>query len=608
MAGLSVSDLVRVTVSLTPSGAQPLSFGILMVAGDSSVINGTQRVRSYPDYPSVVADFGTSAPESKAAQLYFGQSPQPAVINIGRWLRVATAGENDGGILTTAQQAINLWQSITSGGFHVTINGVAYSITGLDFSAQTNLNGVATVIAAALVSAGATGATCVWNGSYFVIGSGTAGAGVAASGTLTFTGTGTVNDTIDINGKTITLVTGTPAADEVLIGGSATATASNLMAYLLASTDALLTPFTYSRTTTVVTVTEKTVGTAGNSIVFSKSCSAITISGSGTLTGGLAPSTVGYLTAPASGNTDISLVLLMTSALSQALIPGFDAETPAACAAALCAISPLWYGLMFQASTQPTDDQSIAVSDVIEAQTIKRVYGVTITNTNVLSSLVSTDLASRMQANGYNRSCCQYSQNAYAIASFFGRNFSVNYAGSNTAITVMYKQEPSVAAETITEAQAATLKAKNCNVFVNYVNDTSIVQFGVMASGTFFDVIHDTDWLQNAVQTGVYNVLFTTPTKIPQTDSGMNQILTAIAAVAQQGVDNGVIAPGTWNGPSFGSLASGQYLKTGYYIYASPIALQSQADRAARKAPPIQMAVKLAGAIQTVDILIDVNQ
>lgn len=607
MSGLSVSDLVRVTVSLTPTGAQPLSFGILMIAGDSDVINGTQRIRSYTTYDAVTEDFGVDAPESKAAQRYFGQSPQPSTVNIGRWLRVATAGENDGAILTDAEQVIALWQSISSGGFDVAINGTTYHVTALDFTAVTTLNGVATAITAGLVSAGATTSTCVWNGQFFTIISGTTGAGVAASGTLTFGGQPSANDTVTINTKVITFKSSSPGANQVLIGGSATATAANLMAFLLASTDPLLTACSFSRVTTVITVTYGTVGTAGNSITIAKSATYPSVSGA-TLSGGTAASTVGYASAPSSSYTDISATIGMTSALSQGLIPGYAAETPAECAAALAAKSPLWYGLMFQASTQPTDDQNIAAAAVIEALSIRRVFGVTITSTGVLSSLVTTDLASRLQAAGYSRSCTQYSQNAYAIASFFGRNFSVNYDGSNTAIAMMYKQEPSVTAETITEGQAATLKNKNCNVFVNYVNDTAIVQFGVMASGTFFDVIHDTDWLQNATQTGVYNVLYTTTTKIPQTDAGMTQIMNAIASVAQQGVDNGVIAPGTWNGPSFGSLTTGQYLKTGYYIFAQPIALQSQAARDAREAPPIQVAVKLAGAIQTVDILIDVNQ
>ena len=171
----------------------------------------------------------------------------------------------------------------------------------------------------------------------------------------------------------------------------------------------------------------------------------------------------------------------------------------------------------------------------------------------------------------------------------------------------MFKQEPGVAAENLTAAQASVLQSKNCNVFVDYVNDTMILQYGVMASGQFFDTIQGVDWLQNAIQTEVYNVLYTSLTKIPQTDAGVNQIVNAIGGACGQGVANGLLAPGTWNGPSFGQITTGQYLKAGYYIYAQPVALQSQADRAARKCPPIQVAVKLAGGIQSANILVDVN-
>lgn len=607
MSGLSVSRLVRVTISLTPQGARELSFGILMVAGDSDVINGQERYRSYSTYEAVVEEFGTNAPEAKAAQLYFGQSPQPAEMMIGRWLRTATAGQNDGGILTAAQQSLPLWQSITAGSVQIAIDGTNRSLTGLNFSAQTNLNGVATVIQTALVSAGATGATVAWNGQNFVVKSGTTGAGVRATGTLTFGSNPANNDTVTLNGLTITFKTSGATGNQVNLGSTGTETAANLMQFLLASTDPLLTVASYSRVGTVITITYGTVGTGGNAYTLAISATNPVISG-GTLTGGAAPSTVGYATAGASG-TDISTMLKLTSSTAQALIPGYDAETPAACAAALAAASPLWYGLMFSASTQPTDDQNMDVAAVIEALSIKRVFGVTITDTSVLSAQVTTDLASRLKDANYRRTCTQYSSFAdYVIASFFGRNFSVNYSGTNTTITVMYKQEPGVPAELLTEAQANALESKNCNVFVQYVNDTSIVQYGTMADGTFFDIVHDTDWFENACQTAVYNVLYTTPTKVPQTDAGMNQITNAIAGVCQRAVDNGMVAPGTWNGPSFGSIVQGQFLKTGYYIYAQPIALQSQAARAARQAPPIQVALKLAGAIQTVDILVSVNQ
>jgi Protein of unknown function (DUF3383) len=605
MSGLSVSNLVSVTVSLTPSGAQPLSFGVLMIAGDSAVINGVQRLRTYTNFDSVETDFGSTAPETIAASLYFGQSPQPSTCQVGRWFSTAAPAENDGGILSPSQQTLALWTSITNGGFDITVDGVSYTLTGLNFTAATNLNGVASIINTALSGVSST-AICTWNGSFFVITSGTSGTGTQASGTITFGSAGTANDTLTLNGQTITFVASSPTANEVLIGTSATNTAANLLNFLLGSSDPDLVSATYTRTGAVVTVSYKTVGTTGNSFSMTKSSTAITLSGSD-LAGGTAPSSVGYATAGT--GTDISTMLQLTAATSQVLVPGFAAETPAQCAAALAVASTQWYGLMFAATQTITDQENLDVCTFIEAQDITRVFGVTIQNTNALSSVVSNDLGSIMMAAGYNQSFSQYSSTSpYAVASFFGRNFSINFQGSNTTITVMYKQEPSVIAETLTPAQAQTLQAKNINVFVNYVNNTSIIQYGVMASGQFFDTIQNTDWLQNAIQTAVYNVLYTTTTKVPQTDAGVNQITNAIASVCGQGVANGMIAPGTWNGPAFGSIVTGQFLKQGYYIYAQPVALQSEAARATRVCPPIQVAVKLAGAIQTVDILVTVNE
>jgi len=113
---------------------------------------------------------------------------------------------------------------------------------------------------------------------------------------------------------------------------------------------------------------------------------------------------------------------------------------------------------------------------------------------------------------------------------------------------------------------------------------------------------------QNDVQTDCFNVLYTSTTKVPQTDAGINQLTNACTSACQDAVNNGLAAPGVWNGPSFGSLQTGQYLKNGYYVYAPSVSTQSQSDRDARKAPPIQIALKLAGAVNTVDVLVTVNQ
>lgn len=600
---LSVSNLVRVAINLSPQAAAVRSFGVLMVAGDSAVINPLERYRTYSNMEEVAADFSSTDPEYKAANLYFGQTPKPSTLMIGRWVRVATQALNIGGILTAAEQALANFTAISAGAFDIDINGSEVNLTDLDFTAVTNLNGVASIINSALGSNGG----CTWNGSNFVITSDTTGAGVKASGTVTFSGNPSNNDTLTLNGVVITFKSSSPTGNQVLIGSTKEATAANLQLFLNQTTNASLTGANYSTAANILTIQYKTVGTGGNAYTLAESSSGITVSAS-TLTGGTVPSTVGYANAPASG-TDISALLKLTSSTAQALVDGHDAETPAECAAALAIKSTGWYGLMFAASTMPTDDQNMDVAAFIEAVELKRMFGVTIQNTNVLSALVTTDLASRLKDAGYKQSLCQYSSSSpYAIASFFGRGFTVNFTANNTTITLMFKQEPGVTAEELTSNQAAVLKDKRCNVFVAYVNDTTIIQYGVMSGSAYFDEIHGTDWLQNAIQTAVYNVLYLSKTKVPQTDAGVNQITNAIDAVLGQAVANGLVAPGVWNGGDFGQLKTGDYLKTGYYIYATPVAQQSQSDRDARKAPPIKVAIKLAGAIQSVDIEMDVNR
>jgi hypothetical protein len=487
---LSVSRAVNVTVNLSPKAAGRRSFGILCIAGDSDVIDGVERIRSYTGLDAVAAEFGLVAPEYLAADLYFGQSPRPKVVMIARWIRTAAPAILHGG---TAEDDLAAWQAVTTGAMKLDVGGVTKSISSMDFSSVTAMTGVAAVIDAKLAT---NGAGCTWDGTRFVIKS--------------------------------------------------------------------------------------------------------------TATG--AAATLGYAQAPTSG-ADISAMAGLTQALAEAPAAGMDAETPAACAAVLADKSAEWYGLTFAASTMPTDSQAEDVAAFIEATSRSRVAGFTTQDVRVLSSSYTDDLPSKLKAKSYTRSVTQYSSSSpYAVASLLGRAFSVDYNGNKTTITLKFKQEPGVTAEALGESQANALEAKNCNVFVTYDNDTTIIEQGVVASGAYFDEVHGTDWLQNAIQTNCYNVLYQSQTKIPQTEAGVTQIMGGITQAMKQGVANGLIAPGTWFSDGFGTLQQGDYLPKGYYLYSQPIVDQAQADREARKAPPIQVAIKLAGAIHSVDITVNVNR
>jgi len=495
MPGLSVQDVVSVTIQMSPVASPLRNFGSLLVLGDSDIVDVQQRFRLYTTVAAVLADFGSNAPESAAAKLFFAQSPTPAQLYVGRWAAANTHGTLIGASLTATQQLMTNFTSILNGGVNFTIDGVAQNLTGLNFSLQSNLNGVAAVIQSALAGA----ASVVWNSVY---------------------------SRFEIKSST----TGTSSAVSFASAGA---------------------------------------------------------------------------------NQDISALLGLTATQGGYTVAGILAESIESAVSTFMNLTNAWYGLQIASTTAVADNDYVNVAGLIEASggSSSRIFGVTTQEQAALLSTSSTDLAALLQAGGYTRSFCQYSSSSpYASASIFGKAFGVNFQASNSTITLKFKQEPLITAETLTESQALALQNKNCNVFVNYNNSTAILQEGKMAGGFFFDEVHGTDWLQNQIQTDVYNALFTSPTKIPQTDAGINILATIVAQDCQLAVNNGLVAPGVWNGPAIGALVPGQFLSTGYYVFQPPVATQNITDRQNRKAPPIQAAIKLAGAVHFASVIVSVNR
>jgi len=272
----------------------------------------------------------------------------------------------------------------------------------------------------------------------------------------------------------------------------------------------------------------------------------------------------------------------------------------------LASASGDWYGCVVAMSAMPADSEIVTVAQEIEGLSPSRVLFATTQDAGAIDATSTTDLPYLLQQANLTRTACQYSTSSpYAAASMFGRNATVDYSANNTVITLKFKSEPGVTAETLTQTQANALDAKNCNYFVNYQNGTAIIQQGVMSNGTFVDVRIGADAYQNALQTAGFNRLYSTP-KIPQTDAGMTTLKADYDNVSQTYVANGFFAPGVWEGPPIGALNTGDTLTDGYYIYKPSVASQSAADRAARKAVTMQIACKLAGAVHSSSVLVNI--
>lgn len=479
---LPVSDVVNVKIEMSPTAAALRNFGACLIIGTSDVIDTQERIRAYSDITSIAQDFGVKSKEYLAAQAFFSQTPKPSAVQVGRWAKSATAGRLRGRMLSTTEQDIEVFKKINAGSISFTIDNKPKTLSSIDLSSETNLNGVATQITSALSGSG----TCIWSGTQFVVTSATTG----VSSSVTCTDEGQLAQALGVNSSATS------------VKGSA---AESLVEALTVLTD-------------------------------------------------------------------------------------FQG----------------WY--MACLADAAGDDEMIAAAGFIEAASPARMIGFTTQNTLELDSTHSDTLGAKLKALGYNRTVVMYSSTSeVAVASIFGRMSTINFEGSNTCITLKFKQCPGVASENLRISQANTLKTHNVNVFAAYQNDTSILREGITAGGWFIDETHGLDWLQNRVETDLWNLLYTSK-KVGQDEIGADNLVATVSKSLEQGVKNWLIAPGVWNGDSFGALQTGDTLSTGYYVYIQPFEEQSQSDREARKAPPIQIAVKLKGAIHFVDCTITVNR
>lgn len=322
-----------------------------------------------------------------------------------------------------------------------------------------------------------------------------------------------------------------------------------------------------------------------------------------------AASAVTFLT-PGLIGTDISGLMAGLSTSPGAYeAPGLAAETLLACVTLFDNEFPgQWYGLAATGEA-PADD--LAVAQFIEADALNHhTFWVTSQDPNCEVASSTTDIMYQLEQLGITRTYVQYSNaqtgSPYAAISAAARLLTTNWNANNSTITLMYKNEPLVAPEFPSVTQLNAVLAKNGNLFVQYNNGTAIIQPGITPSGQYMDTVVGCDFLQGDIQTDVFDLLYGS-NKVPQTDAGMHQIATTISAACADSVNNGLGAPGVWTAQGFGQLVTGQTLANGYYVYAPPIASQSASQRSQRMSVPFQVAFKLAGAVQTVDVTVNVN-
>lgn len=203
---------------------------------------------------------------------------------------------------------------------------------------------------------------------------------------------------------------------------------------------------------------------------------------------------------------------------------------------------------------------------------------------------------------------CLYSKtgNRRFATAYMARTHTVNFNAENSALTMNLKELP-VSAEDYSQTEITKAQNVGLDIYTTFKRVPKVLTSG---ANDFVDNRYNLIAYIDAVQTDTFNLLGTTATKVPQTRRGVNQVVDSVEKTTRGFVRAGVFGAGEWSSPdSFGDLDTFKrnIRDFGFYVLAGSLADQPQSERAQRKSPAIQVAVKNAGAIHKVDVIINFN-
>lgn len=278
-------------------------------------------------------------------------------------------------------------------------------------------------------------------------------------------------------------------------------------------------------------------------------------------------------------------------------------------AQAITRCTPLVFFCGILSNAYPSSANMLALATQVQSNPLQILALPSTTFSDIAGSFTAINSAGLYQTKPLYNSTGALNARLFA-ASYMGRALSVNFEGSNTAITMQLKQLAGIQPDPgITQTIYNVCQTAGVDIYASFAGISAVVSNNG-ANGKYFDEVYNLIWFVSDIMVTGFNALLQTGTKIPQTETGMSYLKSQYRKVCAQAVNNGYIAPGSWNSPDyFGDQTDfiNNILQTGYYIYSSPINQQSETQRISRIAPVVQIAIKEAGAIQESSVIINVN-
>ena len=267
--------------------------------------------------------------------------------------------------------------------------------------------------------------------------------------------------------------------------------------------------------------------------------------------------------------------------------------------------SPNWWSVVALAAE---DADSIAIAAWAQSAVPQSMYMYTTGTVGILSKVAGNVMAT-LQTASYTRAFGifattqngLYPNNIYAAVAAMGVAMGLNTGLANSYFTLKFKVLTGITPEPWTEANKAVVEGYGGNCYVNYGNAYNWLEQGTVASGQFFDEILNFDMLASDYQYSVIDVLVANPS-VGQDEAGQTLLLATVDGANSRAASRGFIAPGIWTGAQILNLVSGTALPNGYLSQSAAYSTQSPANRQARQAMPIYVAIIEAGAVHSVMI------
>ena len=280
-------------------------------------------------------------------------------------------------------------------------------------------------------------------------------------------------------------------------------------------------------------------------------------------------------------------------------------ETVSQALDAVLDLTAAFYGVM-PCDTIAAAGDWLAFAQHVEALDSPLILFVPVTG-SVATATAANGVMDKLHNAQLKRSLPFYCASVSDCAALMGTAMGLELSHKGSAFALCYKTVQGVVPSDLTQSQVESVKALNGNVYVARGYTHYLLENGTVSSGLRYDEVLYVDRIAEDLQNAAVTLLAENPDKMPQTDDSTAQFINRFSSILMDYTGRGILASSVWRGSDVGPVRNGDVVENGFRLWAESYDTQSDADRAAHKAVPVQAALTLAGSIESIVITVNVQ-